>query len=154
MTLNTDRRTPYPPQWLGSWAGRVVFTAVAVGWMGLIFYLSSQSPEELPAQDALSWLGEVRNIVGHLALFGVLAGMLTAVLWSWFLGPINAFRWPLFAIGAASLYGVLDEYHQSLVPLRDAALSDILVDLIGAVIGAGAITTGAYIVRGHWPKSI
>jgi VanZ family protein len=39
------------------------------------------------------------------------------------------------ALTIASLYGVSDEYHQSLVPFRDPAVGDWVADTIGASIG-------------------
>lgn len=42
------------------------------------------------------------------------------------------------AFVAASLYGVFDELHQSLVPGRDASSADVVADVIGAAIGTAA----------------
>jgi VanZ family protein len=35
----------------------------------------------------------------------------------------------------ASLYGVFDEWHQSFVPGRYASLTDVALDVAGAVLG-------------------
>ena len=42
-------------------------------------------------------------------------------------------------IALTATYGLLDEYHQSYVPGRDASLADSLADITGAVLGAGLL---------------
>ncbi len=37
------------------------------------------------------------------------------------------------------LFGLLDEYHQSFVPGRDASITDSLADFAGAALGAGVL---------------
>ncbi|HHU37556.1 MAG TPA: VanZ family protein [Treponema sp.] len=39
----------------------------------------------------------------------------------------------------ASLYGVLDEFHQSFVPGRDSSFGDIIADTLGAAVGTGVM---------------
>jgi VanZ family protein len=41
----------------------------------------------------------------------------------------------LFSMISASLYGVSDEFHQSLVPYRDGSFWDVVADVLGAVCG-------------------
>jgi len=41
----------------------------------------------------------------------------------------------LLSMISAALYGVSDEVHQSFVPARDAQLSDVMADMLGAVCG-------------------
>jgi len=43
--------------------------------------------------------------------------------------------WALAALGAAAAYGVLDEIHQSFVPLRHASARDVLIDICGGFVG-------------------
>jgi VanZ family protein len=40
------------------------------------------------------------------------------------------------AFGIASLYGLLDEFHQSFTPGREVSLGDFLADALGAALGA------------------
>ena len=91
--------------------------------MGLIFYLSSRSSvgPELP---------EFTRWIAHFSEYALLAG-----LWNWALTPAIGRR-ALFAAAAISiLYAVSDEYHQSLVPGRDADPKDFLIDCAGIVAG-------------------
>jgi hypothetical protein len=71
--------------------------------------------------------------VWHLVEFGVLA-----VLWCRALGPSP--RAVPLAFILATLYGGLDELRQGLVPNRVPALSDVMVDAIGALLGLAAWT--------------
>ena len=41
----------------------------------------------------------------------------------------------LLSAASASLYGISDEIHQSFVPFRDAEVSDVIADTIGAFSG-------------------
>ena len=50
----------------------------------------------------------------------------------------------ILAIASASLYGVLDELHQSLVPQRRADPWDVGADFLGSLIGVGI----------YWLKSL
>ena len=109
--------------------------------MSLIFYLSSQSPTELPSRDQLDWLGDYIDIVGHLVLFGVLGLLLLFTLWSWAGGSVERLLWVVAAISLSTVYGVLDEYHQSFVPLRSPSAFDVLVDSIGAGV---SVVIGKY----------
>ncbi|MDO8750652.1 MAG: VanZ family protein [Dehalococcoidia bacterium] len=106
--------------------------------MRYIFYLSSLSPSGLPHQlEVFSWLGKLRDVVGHMALYGVL-GMLAMVALVALVGVAGATRqarWALVAVGLGVLHGVLDEYHQSFVPGRSASAMDVLVDSVGMTLG-------------------
>lgn len=97
-----------------------------LAYMGLIFYVSSQS-DPLPSVAPLVWDKGV-----HVAEFGVLA-----ILWC------RAFRgeglgWALtatLALVATVAYGASDEWHQSYVALRSADFHDWFADTIGGSIG-------------------
>ena len=118
------------------WVWRLVATVSVVAWMGLIFYLSSSSPADLPRQiEAFSWLGKLRDVVGHLVLYGVLGPLLLVSLWSWVTRSTYQLRWALIAVGFGVLYGVIDEYHQSFVPGRSASTFDVFIDGVGVVVG-------------------
>ena len=42
-----------------------------------------------------------------------------------------------FAVGLAACYGATDEIHQIYTPGRGAAVSDVLIDTVGASLGVG-----------------
>ena len=121
------------------WALRLVTTAATIGWMLAIFFLSSKAPDELPPLETFSWLGASRDIAGHLVLFGVLGSLLLAATWSWMRRPGSLLPLVILTVTSGTLYGALDEYHQSFVPGRSATISDVLVDGIGATVGVISI---------------
>ena len=73
----------------------------------------------------------------HLVCFAGLSGA-----WSWWWPPASwkkhYIRNALITVFAVSLYGVLDEFHQSFVPGRQVSVLDWAADTIGAVIGCAA----------------
>lgn len=122
-------------------------------WMLLIFSASTglgsaQRPSRILG-PLLRWLvpgiaeetiGAARFGVrktGHVLEFAVLAGLLWRARrqpilcdprpWSW-----AEARWALLV---AALYAATDEFHQSFVPSRDAAVADVLLDTAGAALG-------------------
>jgi VanZ family protein len=101
---------------------------LVLAWMGLIFYLSSQS--DLPTPNGLS--AEVEAILGHLTVYAVLAALVANALAD---SGISTVRRLIYALVFAVLYGVSDELHQSFVPGRDPDVFDLMVDGIGACVG-------------------
>lgn len=102
-----------------------LFRALTLGWMALIFFLSSQpdvpAPELFPQQDK----------VAHLLVFGVL-GLLLALSLS---PPVVATWWRVLLITALVMaYGVTDELHQYFVPGREASAWDIVADTVGGFL--------------------
>jgi VanZ family protein len=54
------------------------------------------------------------------------------------------FSWALAAVLAVIVYASLDEFHQSFVPGRTAAVSDVLLDTVG---GTAAQIVAAMVIR-------
>ncbi|GAB4528961.1 MAG: VanZ family protein [Anaerolineae bacterium] len=102
-------------------------------WMGLIFYLSAQPKLPSPPEPVLDL------ILKKGAHFGVYAVL--AFLWWRALSQAKMSGWP--ALGLAFVitvaYSLSDEYHQSFVPGRQHALSDVLIDAVGAAVALGMI---------------
>ena len=101
-------------------------------YAGLIFYLSSLSQPQEYIPPLLAELGD--NIL-HAVEYGLL-GVLCYRAFRHGAGAwAGRYAWQL-AIVAAAAYGVTDEIHQAFVPLREAEAGDLLMDTIGAAIGA------------------
>ncbi len=98
---------------------------IALAYMVAVLLLSSLPGREL-ARLGLSLF--LLNL-GHVPLFAGLAW----VTLSAFVGPAWV-RVPL-AAGLCLLFAVLDEWHQSFVPGRVAALGDVLADAGGIALG-------------------
>src|SRR5262249_34742437 len=100
--------------------GRVVLTT-----------LGHIAPWASPASLAVAHVG-LRKL-GHIVEFGAVA-----VLWYRGLAPSPRAAWTAFALAAA--YGGVDELRQALTPNRGPAVSDVLVDAVGAWLGLAAWT--------------
>jgi VanZ family protein len=98
--------------------------------MGVIFFLSAQPSD--PVDRA--WWDVLLRKLGHMTEYAVL----TALWWRALRG-LGVGR-PLVLAMAISLgYAVTDEYHQTFVDGRHGTAVDVLIDLAGIVLTAGAI---------------
>ena len=142
---------------LFSWLLRLTLAGASLAWMGLIFHLSSLSQDDagrLLESPIVSWLGPLRSYAAHLALYGVLASLVQGSIRSWTPGTGYQLRWVLAAAAFATLYGVSDEYHQSLVPGRSASLLDMLVNGVGAATAALGLWLLARTMRWRSPSAV
>jgi len=78
-------------------------------------------------------------ILSLLILHGIRQGRRTARL-----------RWALIVIAIVAAYASLDEFHQSFVPGRTAAVSDVLLDTAGGV--AAQVVAGLIMLLGDARK--
>jgi len=156
------RRTPEPrPFWLSHLrrAGRFLTGiprplawALVFGWMGGVWWLSATTID-LPLPEDARWRPLFTNL-GHAPLFGVLALLLAGAL----LGP-SVSSDPASGPGAlpvlsptralviglwAGTWGIVDEWHQSRVPGRDATVLDVATDLVGVLCTLWVVT---YVLR-------
>jgi VanZ family protein len=99
--------------------------------MAVIYWLSAQPL--LPAPP-----GGLSDKQAHALAYGVLAVL-------WYRGLAGG-RWAgvtlgraAIAAGAATAYGVTDEWHQMFVAGRMPELADLIADATGAVLGTGAV---------------
>lgn len=107
----------------------VISWFMTVGYMGLIFYLSSRSGFHLPR------LPDNFDKLVHMCIYIPLAFLFYRSLRK------SGMKRYVFitAVFLATLYGVSDEVHQLYVAGRDASLGDTVADLTGAFLGgAGA----------------
>lgn len=129
---------------LGAWLVRLprgFFALVAILWIALIAYLSSQTLEEAPGGPLWRFLG---NGV-HVPLFGLLA------LWVALALPRRASdRWPRLSLSTGALIvlfvllnGAMDEWHQSTTG-RNASVSDVLTDTVAA---SWVVVVASYVSR-------
>jgi VanZ family protein len=105
--------------------------ALVVLWMSVIFYLSSRSTLPMPK----GILANLESIAGHFAVYAVLALLVNYALSE---TSISSVRRMTYAFVFAVVYGVTDEFHQSFVPGRDAALFDLAIDALGAFAALAA----------------
>jgi VanZ family protein len=110
-----------------SWKRRMLAWLPALGWAGLIFFLSHQ-PQS--AYDRLGLTGELLSAAGHLVVYAGLMATLTLALRRG--SNLDGGRILGLAFLLAALYGLTDEFHQSFIPGRKATLIDWIIDLVGA----------------------
>ena len=99
-----------------------LFAPMAILYMAGLYWLSDQpgghTPPPFPGAD------KVVHFVLYAGLGSLLRLSMTSVSW---------------AIIVGSVYGVLDEFHQSFVPGRSADPWDVLADIFGTVFGCFVI---------------
>ena len=104
----------------------------ALALMALIWFLSDQ-PD---LGTGLSWDALLRKLA-HMAVFGTLM-----LLWWWPAGPVAA-------VAITFAWAVLDEVHQTWVPGRHGAISDVAIDALG--MGLAAALAVWWLRRGRRP---
>ena len=140
---------------------RLVFIALSLLWMGLIFFFSSQTGPEsdelgggavsflqklffpdwagLSEEEFLSHMGNLTYLVrktAHFTEFMVLGGLFSGIV------ATLPLKWVLRFLAAASsgiLYACSDEFHQSFVSERSMSAFDVCIDGAGVVTGVLAV---------------
>jgi len=108
---------------------RWLYWLPALAVMVVIFVLSSQSGLRV-SEDA--GIDKPFRVSGHLLAYAVLAGTLLLALSR---GGRPRPRDLAVALTITVLYGASDEFHQSFVADRTGRIDDLVVDIIGALIG-------------------
>lgn len=123
----------------GKVLSRLSLWGPVLAYMALIFYQSSLTDAPLP--------GAVNDKVAHAGGYALLGGLVIRALAGGFGRPVHRMT-ALLAVAITVLYGVSDEWHQSLVPGRVADAADVAADAVGAVIAVGA----AWACGILWPR--
>lgn len=129
----------------------------AILWMGVIFLMSTDAGSAAhtskiieplvlwikpdASRDQFEFVHFIVRKLGHLSEYAVLALLvlrasrrtlqLTPDKWSWRAAGV--------ALLTAAAYAATDEWHQSFVPGRTAAVSDVLIDSSGALVGLSLV---------------
>lgn len=96
--------------------------------MGVIFTASSLPAPELPALGA----DKLVHLLEYAGLTLLLVRALAGGVWSG-VRP----RTLATAVMVATLYGLSDEWHQTITPGRSVERADVAADVAGALLGAG-----------------
>jgi len=100
-------------------------------WMTVIFLFSSQPYSGAVTERFFGTYNVPVRKIGHAAEYAILyllSRRAFALSGQWWHGKAS-----LFGLILACLYALTDEWHQSFVPGRSAALSDAGIDSIGAL---------------------
>ncbi len=111
---------------------RVIDVGLALGYAGLIFFLSAQS--SFPVPKGIWTFDKVL----HFTEYGVFAFLICRAIRPADLHSSKETSALVIAVILASLYGVSDEIHQYFVPGRSSEVLDAVADAAGSVMGAGA----------------
>ncbi|OGY09826.1 MAG: hypothetical protein A2700_01615 [Candidatus Blackburnbacteria bacterium RIFCSPHIGHO2_01_FULL_44_64] len=103
-------------------------------WAGLIFYLSSLTPGSVSGP---AWLDFIIKKGAHITEYGILFVLLYRALFK----TVSTTKRKLLILTLIGtiLYAGSDEYHQSFVPGRHAALMDVGFDSFGGIISMFAV---------------
>ncbi len=104
---------------------RALLLLPALGWMGMIFYLSSRVQSAVPLRSGLP------DYVAHSGEYFILALLCLLALHN-FLPPGRAHPFWI-TLGFCFLYAAGDELHQLYVPTRDASFRDLGADVAGVL---------------------
>ncbi|MFN8138836.1 MAG: VanZ family protein [Fimbriimonadales bacterium] len=123
---------------------RFVLIIVTLAWWSLILYLSGPPGGSDWTRELLArWFGfsggslETANLVvrkaAHVTYYGVLCGLLSAVLFQFLTCRIRTIVYACVLVLATA---TLDEWRQSFTPGRTGVWTDVLYDLLGVAIAA------------------
>ena len=104
----------------------IIYWVFTVMYMGIIFYVSSLQRIDTPG------IQEISDKLLHLCAYFILAFM---VYLSFVKSGVKKYVF-ILAFLIAVLYGIIDEFHQALVPGRDATIGDVIADSLGALLGS------------------
>ncbi len=111
-----------------TWFRQLLAWSAVVGYCGLIYYLSDQPHlrQVVPSSDKLV----------HVAAYALLGWLWTVALRATCSGCTSLVVL-LSALIFTLVYGLSDEWHQSVVPGRLSSAADVVADVIGGGLGAG-----------------
>jgi hypothetical protein len=106
---------------------RNLFLLCALGWAGVIFYLSSLPGVDVPPL----FFGEDKLL--HAVVFGILGFFALGAMKT--RGDGYRVFQPWLAVVLVVVYGALDEFHQHFVPGRTPDIHDLMADAVGGMLG-------------------
>ena len=109
---------------------RLLLWVPAVAYMALIFFASSMPGDEVPA---ILW-----DKLEHLLAYAVLGILFLVPLTAGQLSKLTAMTGAV-AVLLSTLYGVVDEVHQSFTPGRFPDVRDLFADALGAALGVAGV---------------
>lgn len=126
---------------------QILRACVPVLGMAVLWWSSSQLPGDEPQSTARSLFHNSMHVIAY--------GCVAASIWlAWSRRPAaerQRFR-SMGSWGIATLYGVVDELHQSFVPGRDCSMFDLVSDASGAAL-AVVLLRGIVGVSVGWLRS-
>lgn len=104
---------------------KLIYWFPALAWVGIIFFLSSRTGNELyrafPFITDFNW--------GHILAYFILAIFIFFALYH----TVKSKHISWWVLGLCLIYGISDEIHQAFVPTRFPDTGDIIRDMLGAL---------------------
>jgi VanZ family protein len=110
----------------------------------IIWVLSSQST--LPHIKGVLGLDKLQHFLGYAVLAAATGLWVPRAGWK-----ERGTRYFFLIVAIASIYGLIDEIHQSFVPGRDASVWDWMADTLGAFAGTGLVAVVLRKLRQNGP---
>lgn len=108
---------------------QLILWLTVFAWMGAIFYFSSVPGKNIPL------LFPFQDAVFHIAVYAILGFLFIRSAEFTFLN-LTPLKLLLFSLFFGTLYGIIDEFHQSFVPNRYPAGFDVFTDSLGTLLGS------------------
>jgi len=115
-------------------AKRILRCIHAIIMMSVIFIASGTPGEDLPEFGIIDFFVKKG---GHMVGYALLAVSFFMALYAG--NGQKTTRTTVLALVLSVLYAVSDEYHQSFVPGRSAAASDVCIDTVGMMAGLAVL---------------
>jgi VanZ family protein len=141
-------------KWLRYWWPALVWAVVISGYSTGTFTSDNTSHYIIPilrfllphaAPETLDFLHHIIRKCGHLTEYFILSMLILRGIRA---GEKGLYlRWALITILIVACYAALDEYHQSFVPGRTAAVGDVLIDTTGGI--AAQIVASLFVLLGE-----
>jgi VanZ family protein len=141
-------------KWLRYWWPALVWAVVISGFSTGTFTSDNTSHYIIPilrfllphaAPETLDFLHHIIRKCGHLTEYFILSMLILRGIRA---GEKGLYlRWALITILIVACYAALDEYHQSFVPGRTAAVGDVLIDTTGGI--AAQIVASLFVLLGE-----
>jgi VanZ family protein len=140
-------------KWLRYWWPALVWAVVISGFSTGAFSSANTSHFIIPilrfflphaAPETLDFLHHIIRKCGHLTEYFILSMLILRGIRA---GEKGLYlRWVLVTILIVACYAALDEYHQSFVPGRTAAVGDVIIDTTGGI--AAQIVASLFVLLG------
>jgi len=139
--------------WLRYWWPALVWAVVISAFSTATFTSDNTSHVIIPmlrfflphaSAETLDFLHHIIRKCGHLTEYFILSMLILRGIRA---GEKGLYlRWVLVTILIVACYAALDEYHQSFVPGRTAAVGDVLIDTTGGI--AAQIVASLFVLLG------
>ncbi len=140
-------------KWLKHWWPALVWAVVISGFSTGVFTSDNTSHFIIPmlrfflphaSAETLDFLHHIIRKCGHLTEYFILSMLILRGIRAGEKGM--HLRWALVTVLVIAAYAALDEYHQSFVPGRTAAVGDVLIDTSGGI--AAQLVASLFVLLG------